>query len=43
VEHLPAAHLSNLETPRAFTAALTRFLLPAEADLLISGLAAGPA
>jgi 3-oxoadipate enol-lactonase/4-carboxymuconolactone decarboxylase len=30
VAHLAAAHLSNLETPRAFTAALFAFLLPAE-------------
>ena len=29
VEHLPAAHLSNVERPRSFTAALLRFLLPA--------------
>jgi 3-oxoadipate enol-lactonase / 4-carboxymuconolactone decarboxylase len=27
--HLPAAHLSNLETPRSFSAALLAFLLPA--------------
>ncbi len=37
VEHLPAAHLSNLETPRSFTAALTRFLLPAPSDTLAAG------
>jgi 3-oxoadipate enol-lactonase/4-carboxymuconolactone decarboxylase len=30
--HLAAAHLSNIETPRAFTAALFDFLLPATAD-----------
>ena len=29
--HLPAGHLSNLEAPRAFTAALFGFLLPTEA------------
>ncbi|MBV9499179.1 MAG: 3-oxoadipate enol-lactonase [Acidobacteriaceae bacterium] len=28
VEHLPTAHLSNLERPRSFNAALIRFLLP---------------
>jgi 3-oxoadipate enol-lactonase/4-carboxymuconolactone decarboxylase len=28
VVHLPAAHLSNLEVPRSFTAALLAFLLP---------------
>jgi 3-oxoadipate enol-lactonase/4-carboxymuconolactone decarboxylase len=28
VVHLPAAHLSNIERPRSFTAALQRFLLP---------------
>lgn len=32
VVHLAAAHLSNLETPRAFTAALLDFLVPAVAD-----------
>jgi 3-oxoadipate enol-lactonase len=30
--HLPAAHLSNIEQPRAFTAALLEFLLPQDAD-----------
>ena len=39
VEMLPTAHLSNLETPRAFTAALARFLLPAPADKLAAGFA----
>lgn len=34
--HLPAAHLSNLERPRSFTAALLEFLRPAE-DALNSG------
>ncbi|HTT61018.1 MAG TPA: 3-oxoadipate enol-lactonase [Bryobacteraceae bacterium] len=29
VEHLPTAHLSNIERPRSFTAALLRFLPPA--------------
>ena len=28
VAHLPAAHLSNIECPRAFSAALLRFLVP---------------
>jgi 3-oxoadipate enol-lactonase/4-carboxymuconolactone decarboxylase len=37
VEHLPAAHLSNVERPRSFTAALLRFLLPPRADVLASG------
>jgi 3-oxoadipate enol-lactonase/4-carboxymuconolactone decarboxylase len=37
VEHLPTAHLSNLERPRSFTAALLRFLLPAPADTLAAG------
>jgi 3-oxoadipate enol-lactonase/4-carboxymuconolactone decarboxylase len=31
VVHLAAAHLSNIETPRAFTSALLDFLLPATA------------
>ena len=42
VVHLPAAHLSNLERPRSFTAALLDFLLPAAgaaADPLAAGLA----
>lgn len=40
VVHLPAAHLSNLERPRSFTAALLEFLLPAaEGDRLEPGLA----
>jgi len=38
VEQLPTAHLSNLEAPRAFTAALWRFLLPVPADTLAAGL-----
>ncbi|HUI57222.1 MAG TPA: 3-oxoadipate enol-lactonase [Bryobacteraceae bacterium] len=37
VEHLPTAHLSNVERPRSFNAALLRFLLPAQADPLVSG------
>ena len=37
VHRLPTAHLSNLEAPRAFTAALSRFLLPAPADTLAAG------
>jgi 3-oxoadipate enol-lactonase / 4-carboxymuconolactone decarboxylase len=36
---LPAAHISNLETPRAFSAALHAFLLPPAADALASGFA----
>jgi 3-oxoadipate enol-lactonase/4-carboxymuconolactone decarboxylase len=40
VAHLPAAHLSNLERPRSFTAALLEFLLPPpEGDRLEAGLA----
>lgn len=38
IVHLPTAHLSNLERPRSFTVALTRFLLPAQDDALASGL-----
>lgn len=37
VQHLPAAHLSNLGAPRSFNAALFRFLLPAPADALAAG------
>jgi 3-oxoadipate enol-lactonase/4-carboxymuconolactone decarboxylase len=37
VEHLPTAHLSNLETPRAFLAAIQRFLMPTPADTLAAG------
>ena len=37
VVHLPTAHLSNLERPRSFNAALARFLLPAPADALAAG------
>ncbi len=37
VHRLPTAHLSNLEAPRAFTAALARFLLPVPADTLAAG------
>jgi 3-oxoadipate enol-lactonase/4-carboxymuconolactone decarboxylase len=39
VERLPTAHLSNLEKPYSFTAALSRFLLPAPADTLAAGFA----
>jgi 3-oxoadipate enol-lactonase/4-carboxymuconolactone decarboxylase len=42
VVHLPAAHLSNLERPRSFTAALFEFLLPelhGNADTLQTGMA----
>jgi len=37
VERLATAHLSNLEAPRSFAAALTRFLLPAPPDTLAGG------
>jgi 3-oxoadipate enol-lactonase / 4-carboxymuconolactone decarboxylase len=37
VEHLPTAHLSNLERPQSFNAALTRFLLTTPADRLAAG------
>ncbi len=37
--HLHSAHLSNLECPRSFTAALVDFLLPAAADTLQAGFA----
>lgn len=36
---LPAAHLSNLERPRTFTAALFGFLLPQSSDMFESGIA----
>jgi 3-oxoadipate enol-lactonase/4-carboxymuconolactone decarboxylase len=39
VQDLPAAHLSNLEAPRSFAAALARFLMPAPADTLAAGTA----
>jgi len=38
-EHLPTAHLSNLERPRSFTAALLRFMRPAPDDALAAGIA----
>ena len=41
VVHLPAAHLSNIERPRSFTAALLEFLRPqpaTSADPLLAGL-----
>jgi 3-oxoadipate enol-lactonase / 4-carboxymuconolactone decarboxylase len=38
VVRLPAAHLSNIETPRSFTAALTDFLLPAGSSSMEAGL-----
>lgn len=38
VVRLPAAHLSNLERPRAFTAALFTFLLPPDAASRESGM-----
>ena len=37
VERLPAAHLSNLERPRSFTAALARFLMPRPDDSIAAG------
>ena len=37
VEYLPTAHLSNLERPRSFHAALVRFLLPPPCDTLAAG------
>ena len=37
VAHLPTAHLSNLEAPFSFTAALTRLLMPAPDDTLAAG------
>ncbi len=39
VVRLPAAHLSNLERPRSFTAALWRFLVPESEDALEAGAA----
>ena len=39
VDRLPTAHLSNLEKPRSFHAALSRFLLPAPEDSLAAGFA----
>jgi len=38
VAHLPAGHLSNLERPRAFTAAVLQFLLPASGDTFDAGM-----
>ena len=38
VEHFPTAHLSNVERPRSFNAALFRFLLPAPADRQAAGM-----
>ncbi len=37
VQHLPTAHLSNLERPYSFTAALLRFLIPSPHDALAAG------
>jgi len=37
---LPTAHISSLEAPRSFSAALQRFLLPPAADTLDAGFAA---
>jgi 3-oxoadipate enol-lactonase/4-carboxymuconolactone decarboxylase len=39
VRDLPTAHLSNLEAPQSFSAALAQFLLPAPADTLAAGTA----
>jgi 3-oxoadipate enol-lactonase/4-carboxymuconolactone decarboxylase len=38
-ERLPTAHLSNLEAPYSFTAALSRFLFTPPADTLAAGFA----
>lgn len=38
VVHLPTAHLSNLEAPRSFTAAVLGFLLPSERGSVEAGL-----
>ena len=38
VIHLPAAHLSNLERPRSFTAAVLQFLMPADSDTYDAGM-----
>jgi 3-oxoadipate enol-lactonase/4-carboxymuconolactone decarboxylase len=38
VVRLPAAHLSNLERPRSFTAAVLQFLLPAGRDTYDAGM-----
>jgi 3-oxoadipate enol-lactonase/4-carboxymuconolactone decarboxylase len=37
--HLPAAHLSNVERPRSFTAAMLEFLLAGDTDTLATGFA----
>jgi 3-oxoadipate enol-lactonase/4-carboxymuconolactone decarboxylase len=37
VEHLPTAHLSNLERPRSFTSALLDFLIASVPDTLDAG------
>jgi 3-oxoadipate enol-lactonase / 4-carboxymuconolactone decarboxylase len=37
VQHLPTAHLSPVERPRSFAAAVLQFLIPAEADTLAAG------
>src|SRR5262249_10880168 len=38
VVHLPAAHLSNLEMPRSFSAALLQFLMPASVAPDVAGM-----
>jgi 3-oxoadipate enol-lactonase/4-carboxymuconolactone decarboxylase len=38
VVHLPAAHLSNLERPRSFTAALLHFLVPEDSNTYEAGM-----
>ena len=37
IAHLPTAHLSAVERPRSFAAAVLRFLLPGETDTLAAG------
>jgi 3-oxoadipate enol-lactonase/4-carboxymuconolactone decarboxylase len=37
VVHLPSAHLSNIDRPRSFSAALLNFLLPQPSDSRIAG------
>jgi len=38
VVHLPAAHLSNLELPRSFTAAMQQFLMPPSEAADVAGM-----
>ena len=37
IENLPTAHLSNVERPHSFSAALARFLIPVPTDVLTAG------